>query len=143
MWVVTELTADWHRKRIAAFQNAIEAEVAQQGITARVRACDEAMRGPAFDDAFKAQLAASAKPENEHDIREIAYAALRGLGVDLADVQFTVFWGGPDGNAAEGLAAGELRFGGREQRCTMTPEATQRCIDAINARSAGEATGGS
>lgn len=136
VWVISELMAAGRQRQADAIRTAIDEEAERQGIAARVRAVEDAIRSEAFDDAFRVHLAYSDRATNENDIREIAYAALRGMGVDLTDVQFTVFWGGADGNEAEELAPNELRFGGRAKRCSMTPQAMQRCADAISERAA-------
>lgn len=138
-WRYAVAFARWLRdKRNAEFLAAVEEESERLGISARMRAVDDAIRTTAFDDAFHRELDAAVTagrpPKTESDIRDVAYAALRGMGVDLTDVQFTVFWAGPDGNAEKKLGPNVLRFGGDDERCGRTPEATQRCLDAINAR---------
>ncbi len=133
-WRIAPLLArhsDWLREL------AIDAAAERLGIKAKIAAVEAAMSGPAFDAAvaheFELAVADDRRPTNETEIRDLAYVALRSMGVDIADVQFTVFWSGPDGNAAEGLGPNVLRFGGRNHRCSMTPEARQRCVEAVMA----------
>ena len=138
-WRLAVAFARWVRDRKRAeFMAAVEAEAERQGIAPRLRAVDAAIRTPAFVDAFHVELdarvAAGNAPKTEVDIYDVACTTLRGMGLDLTDVQFTVFWAGPEGNVEKGLGSNVLRLGGDDERCSMTPEATQRCIDAINAR---------
>ncbi len=126
--------------REQAARDAVWEEAERQGIAARVRAADAAIASTDFDAAFERELAAvvaaGAPPTNEVGLHAIACRALHTMGVDLTDVHFTVFWSGPDGSPEEELGPNVIRFGGRSRRCGMTPEATERCRAAINARAA-------
>jgi len=131
------------QQRDEAVRAEIWAEAERQGIRARVRAADAAIGSADFDAGFQrelaAQVAAGAAPTNEAGLHAIACRALHAMGVDLTDVHFTAFWSGPKGCSERGLGPNQLAFGGPEQRCGMTPEAAQRCMEAIRAREAKDA----
>src|SRR5262245_26720872 len=121
------------KSRAERLEAAVQELAAAEGIPPRVKATEEAIRTAKFSEWFHlilGEMPSDRKPKNEEDIRNVALGALAAMGVDTADVHFTVFWAGPDGNEAEGLKPNDLRF----SACSMSPFARARITETVQNR---------